>query len=72
MNTHKLKTTPTANLITLLDDSEIKQDQSLTNIVAFELACRIYVPNTETTFDELLGKLGYKEEPEVEIHKVKS
>lgn len=71
MNNHKLKTTPTVNLITLLEDSEIKKDQHLTNIVAFELACRIYVPNNETTFDKLLDELGYKEEPDMEIHKIK-
>ncbi len=68
MNNHKLKTTPTVNLITLLEQEEIKKDQALTNIVVFELASRIYVPNDETTFDDLLGQLGYKEVEEVKIH----
>ena len=36
-------------------------DQELVNTLAYELTCRLYVPNQEVNFDELLFKFGYKE-----------
>jgi len=60
MNLEELKTTPTKEIINYLIQAEERGDQSLTNIFAYELACRIYVPNSSETFEEMLDKFGYK------------
>ena len=55
-----LKTTPTMQLVQILCET---QDQGTINLVAYELACRIYVPyNNAETFEELLTKFGYRKE----------
>ena len=54
-----IKTTPTKNLIHILCEAT---DQNIINIIAYELACRIYVPdnNQGVTFEQLLNDFGYK------------
>lgn len=54
-----LKTTPTVQLVNKIAETE---DQSEINAIAYELACRIYVPNnSQTTFEQMLTNFGYKE-----------
>lgn len=54
-----IKTTPTVNLVHILCEAT---DQDIINIIAYELACRIYVPdnNQGVTFEQLLNDFGYK------------
>ena len=66
MNNQTLKTTPTVQLIDILTKAEKEGNQDLVNIVAWELAFRIYVPNPETTIGEMAVEFGYKE-PEEKI-----
>jgi len=55
---NNLKTVPTSKLVHILCEEE---NQHVINAIAYELACRIYVPNnSQTTFEELLEKFGYK------------
>ena len=55
-----IKTTPTMELIQILCEA---QDQGVINSIAYELACRIYVPYvSDVTFEELLTKFGYRKE----------
>ena len=58
-----IKTTPTKNLIHILCETT---DQNIINIIAYELACRIYVPdnNQGVTFEQLLNDFGYKTKEE--------
>lgn len=60
MNNQALKTTPTVQLIDILTRAEKEGDQDLVNIIAWELAFRIYVPNPETTIGEMAVEFGYK------------
>ena len=55
----ELKTMSTVDLINLI--CNIK-DQLLINKIAYELTCRIYVPNQEKTFEEMLYSFGYVKE----------
>ena len=54
-----IKTTSTKNLIHILCEAT---DQNVINIIAYELACRIYVPDNSqgVTFEQLLNNFGYK------------
>lgn len=61
MNIEQLKTTPTVKLIDVLVDAEAARNQFLTNMVAWELAVRIYVPNEEKTLEEMAAEFGYVE-----------
>ena len=61
MNIEQLKTTPTVKLIDVLVNAEAEQNQFLANIVAWELAVRIYVPNEEKTLEEMAAEFGYVE-----------
>ena len=58
-----IKTTPTKNLIHILCEAT---DQDIINVIAYELACRIYVPdnNQRVTFEQLLNDFGYKTKKE--------
>lgn len=53
-----LRTTPTVDLMNILSNA----DDNKTNQIIYEIACRLYVPGTDITFEDLLSKLGYKEE----------
>ena len=50
----EFKTTPTVTLINMLCESEKNGEQKLVNICAYELACRIWVPNKEKDFKTML------------------
>ena len=55
---NNIKTTSTAELINILCET---QDQDIINRIAYELTCRIWVPNASETFEEMLEKFGYKQ-----------
>ena len=55
----EFKKTPTVTLINMLSESEKAGEQRLVNICAYELACRIWVPNAEKDFKTMLYEFGY-------------
>ena len=58
-----IKKMPTNELINILCEAE---DQFIINRVAYELTCRIYVPNkTNETFENMLYRFGYKNEENI-------
>ena len=72
MTLNEIKTTGTANLVSaadkLTDDNLVER-----NSIIYELVCRIYVPFTGTSFDEMLLTYGYQiPKKEQEKGKVKS
>lgn len=62
MNNSSLKTTPTFELIKILDIAIENQEQDLVNILAYEIATRIYIPNDRISFEEMAAEFGYKKE----------
>ena len=51
---------PLNTLITELAQARHNQDQELINMLALEIAYRVYIPfNNEKTYEELLLDLGY-------------
>ena len=63
-----IKTIPTVILIHILCETK---EQSMINMVAYELACRIYVPDNKIkTFEELLTEFGYKTEEKQPVKKL--
>lgn len=60
MNLKELKTTPTCVLINFLSEAYKNEEQGLVNIYAYELTTRIWVPNEETSFTDMLKEFGYK------------
>lgn len=60
MNLKELRTTPTCVLINFLSEAYKNEEQGLVNIYAYELATRIWVPNEETSFTDMLKEFGYK------------
>ncbi len=60
MNLKELRTTPTCVLINLLSEAYKNEEQGLVNIYAYELTTRIWVPNEETSFTDMLKEFGYK------------
>lgn len=56
-----LRTTPLVQLPELLLTAEEKGDQLLVNLIAMEIAYRLYVPNKGISFEELITQFGYKE-----------
>lgn len=56
----ELRTTPTCILINELIKADNENNQKIVNIIAYELAYRIYIPNDEITFEKLLYDFGYK------------
>lgn len=56
-----IKIMPTIQILDSLVEAMRNNEQYLVNIYAYELACRLYVPNNDyKTFDELLEDFGYK------------
>ena len=51
-----LSKVPTVMLVNAISDAT---DQRIINIIAFELAKRIYVPGTSQSFEELLASFGW-------------
>lgn len=60
MNLKELKTTPTCVLINFLSEAYKNEEQGLVNIYAYELTTRIWIPNKETSFTDMLKEFGYK------------
>lgn len=56
----ELRTTPTIQLINDISEWEKQGNQAMVNILAYELACRIYVPNDNISFENMLADFGYK------------
>ena len=58
-----IKTTPTVILVHILSEAT---DQNIINRIAYELACRVYVPDNSQgiTFEQLLNDFGYKTKEE--------
>ena len=54
---------PTYTLIELLEllkiATETNADQSVINNLAYELVCRIYIPFSDMSFDDMLLEYGY-------------
>lgn len=65
-NLEMFKKTPTIELIKAISDAERLGLQDYVNICAYELACRIYVPNASISFVKLLYDFGYKPLKELE------
>ena len=57
-----IKRIPTVSLINSITLAEEQGNQSLVNYLAYELACRLYVPNKGVDFDKLLAGFGYRDE----------
>ena len=55
-----MKQLKTFEIIEHLTQAMKTQDQRLINMYAYELATRLYVPNTGHTFEELLDGFGYR------------
>ena len=60
MNEMQIRTIPTVQLINAIGMFEQEGNQSMVNLIAKELAFRIWVPNERITFDELAAEFGYK------------
>ena len=56
MTIEELRTAPMNKLIELL---YLVEDQTKLNIIIYELTCRMYVPFSNVSFDELLLNNGY-------------
>ena len=50
----------TYELVSLLTEAINMGNQELINMYAYELATRLYVPNTGYTFEEILDGFGYR------------
>lgn len=61
MNEIELRTIPTVQLVNAIGAFEQQGDQAMVNRIAKELAYRIWVPNSETSFEEMMRSFGYKE-----------
>ena len=56
----ELRTTPTIQLINGISEWEKQGNQAMVNILAYELACRIYIQNDNISFENMLADFGYK------------
>ena len=55
-----IKELRTASLIDLMKLLQEVKDQDQINIIAFEITCRMYIPFSDVSFDELLLQMGYR------------
>ena len=60
-NIDDIRKTPTIVLINALNEACEQDNQPVINYIAYELACRIYVPNKGVDFDKLVADFGYKD-----------
>ena len=51
-----------AATLLLIDMLQNEHDQVIINNIAYELACRFYLPQSTTTFEQLLHNFGYREQ----------
>lgn len=56
----EFKETPTVELVNRLSEAEQQGEQGLVNIYAYELTCRIWIPNEHTSFSKMIHDFGYK------------
>lgn len=56
-----MKVLKTFEIIEQLTKAMRENNQRLINLYAYELATRLYVPGTKTTFEEILVGFGYQE-----------
>lgn len=64
MNNSSIKTTSTIKLIEILDIAIQNEEQDLVNIIAYEMATRLWVPNDKITLEQIAIDLGYREQEE--------
>ncbi len=64
MNNSSIKTTPTNKLIDILDIAIQNEEQDLVNIIAYEIATRLWVPNDKITLEQMAISFGFKEQEE--------
>ena len=64
MNNSSIKTTPTIKLIEILDIAIQNEEQYLVNIIAYEIATRLWVPNDKITLEQIAIDFGYREQEE--------
>ena len=64
MNNSSIKTTPTNKLIDILDIAVQNEEQDLVNIIAYEIATRLWVPNDKITLEQMAISFGFKEQEE--------
>lgn len=50
---------PTIELIDIMNKASGEGKQTEVNMYAYELACRLYVPFSDVSFDDILLSLGY-------------
>ena len=63
-----IKVIPTTTIIHILCETK---EQSMINMLAYELASRVYVPDNKIkTFDELLTDFGYRTEEKQKVKKL--
>lgn len=56
----ELRTTSTIQLINGISEWEKQGNQAMVNILVYELTCRIYIPNDNISFENMLADFGYK------------
>ena len=61
MNSFDIRTIPTVQLVNAIGQFEQQGNQQMVNMIAKELTYRIWVPNKETSFEEMMVSFGYKE-----------
>ena len=72
MDNSFLRTVSTIELVRLINEASNKGEQNLVNVIAYELTYRIWVPNQETTFEEMLKRFGYISPQEAKEKKKKT
>ena len=72
MNNSSIKTTPTNKLIDILDIAIQNEEQDLVNIIAYEIATRLWVPNDKITLEQMAIDFGFKEQEQEEKGKTLS
>ena len=61
-NLKVLRTTSTIELVEKLTKNIEGKNQSMVNLIAYELTTRIYIPPSEMSFDDILHSSGYPTE----------
>ena len=61
-NLKVLRTTSTIELVEKLTKNIEGKNQSMVNLIAYELTTRIYIPASEMFFDDILYSFGYQTE----------
>lgn len=64
MNNSSIKTTPTNKLIDILDIAVQNEEQDLVNIIAYEIATRLWIPNDKITLEQMAIDFGYRKQEE--------